>query len=347
MSSDATARDVNLELRQAVFEGDLDAVRRCLDDGGSVTATFTISNLPFLENNQLYRFRYPMGELGDPMTVLTLWLKSGRRPWGQDGRYKPQSATRIAILRLLLERGADASDGTDVRLAGAREFDRAESPLYHACMAGDLAAARLLLDHGADADGSHDSLCSYRPILAAASRNHVDVLRLLIDRGAGLGRYPHRSEPRYGGTPLGTASLRGHVEVARLLLDHGADVNLANSQGSWQTPLCLALQNASPSMVRLLLARGADTERAPDASPMRPVTLARIRGYSTLLQCPSRAAHINAAFDLLFLARCVVAGQRAAHRGSERQRVWFDRNLVKVIATYLVVKTPLERAPLS
>ena len=338
------ARDVNLELRQAVYRGDLDAVRLCLDDGGSVRATFTVSNLPFLENNQM--FRYPHGQLGDPMTVLTLWCKSGRRPWGQEGRYKPQSAKRIAILRLLLERGADASDGTDVRLAGARELDRAESPLYHACLAGDLAAARLLLDHGADADGSHDSLCSYRPILAAASRNHVDVLRLLIDRGAGLGRYPHRSDPR--GTPLGTASLRGHVEAARLLLDHGADVNLANFQGSWQqTPLCLALQNASPGMVRLLLARGADTERAPEASPMRPVTMARIRGYSTLLQCPSRAAHINAAFDLSFLARCVVAGQRAAHRGSERQRVWFDRNLVKVIATYLVVKTPLERAPLS
>ena len=126
MSSDATARDVNLELRRAVFQKRLDAVRRWLDDGGSVTATFTILSLPFLEDNQLYRFSYPMGELGDPMTVLTLWRKSGRRPWGQDGRYKPQSATRIAILRLLLERGADASDGTDVRLAGARELDRAK-----------------------------------------------------------------------------------------------------------------------------------------------------------------------------------------------------------------------------
>ena len=349
MSSDATARDVNLELRRAVYRKDLDAVRRCLDDGGSVTATFTISNLPFLEDNQLYRFRYPMGELGDPMTVLTLWRKSGRRPWGKDGRYKPQSATRIAILRLLLERGADASDGTDVRLAGARELERAESPLYHACLAGDLAAARLLLDHGADADGSHTPFCSYRPILAAVSRYHRDVLRLLLDRGASLGRYPHSSEPRYGGTPLGTASVKGHVEAARLLLDRGADVNLENSQGTWQNPLSLALQNASPAMVRLLLARGADTERGPDAGSWAqwPTTIARNRGYSTLGRCPSRTAHINAAFDLFFLAHCVVANQRAAHRGSERQRVWFDRNLVKVIATYLVVKTPLERAPLS
>ena len=347
MSSDATARDVNLELRRAVYRKDLDAVRRWLDEGASVTATFTISNLPFLEDNQLYRFRYPMGELGDPMTVLTLWRKSGRRPWGKDGRYKPQSATRIAILRLLLERGADASDGTDVRLAGARELERAESPLYHACLAGDLAAARLLLDHGADADGSHTPFCSYRPILAAVSRYHRDVLRLLLDRGASLGRYPHSSEPRYGGTPLGTASVKGHVEAARLLLDRGADVNLENSQGTWQNPLSLALQNASPAMVRLLLARGADTERGPDAGSWAqwPTTIARNRGYSTLGRCPSRAAHINAAFDLFFLAHCVVANQRAAHRGSERQRVWFDRNLVKVIATYLVVKTPLEHLP--
>lgn len=76
---------------------------------------------------------------------------------------------------------------------------------------------------------------------------------------------------------------------------------------------------------------------------MAPVTMARTR-YSMVLEeakCDVHAAHINAAFDLLFLARCVVAGRREAHAGSARRRVLFDRNLVKVIATFLVVKTPI------
>ena len=51
MSSDATARDVNRELRRAVYEGDLDAVRRWLDEGASVRDTFTIRNLPLLPDS--------------------------------------------------------------------------------------------------------------------------------------------------------------------------------------------------------------------------------------------------------------------------------------------------------
>ena len=336
MSNDATTR--NRIFRQAVYRGDLDAVRLCLEDGANATDTFTITNLPFLSNSAIEKFEM---EEDEPMTILTLWRKSGPR---KAYRYTPQSETRIAILRLLLEHGADATDGSD------------ENPLHHACFVGDLAAARLFLDHGADVNGSRYYYSTYRPVIAAAGRNHVDVLSLLIDRGAALGLSP---EVRYGseGTPLGKACTWGHVDAVRLLLDRGADINLKDHGG--EPPLFHALRSGKVDVVRLLLARGADLEgivdlhimhqngtpgRDPAAwfEPMAPVTLARIRGCLILQNYPSRAAHINAAFDLLFLARCVVAGQRAAHRGSERQRVWFDRNLVKVIATYLVVKTPLE-----
>ena len=345
MSSDATARDVNLELRARVYRGHLDAMRRSLDDGANATDTFTITNLPFLSNSAIEKFEM---EEDEPMTILTLWRKSGPR---KAYRYTPQSETRIAILRLLLEHGADATDGSN------------QNPLYHACFVGDLAAARLFLDHGADVDGSRYYSSIYRPVIAAAGRNHVDVLSLLIDRGASLGYVDCDSLSRSDsdGTPLGKASTWGHVDAVRLLLDRGADINLKDR--SRRPPLFHALRCGNVDIVRLMLARGADIEgivdvhprhqtsgtpgRDPAAwfEPMAPVTFARIRGGLVLQSYPSRAAHINAAFDLLFLARCVVAGQRAAHRGSGRQRVWFDRNLVKVIATYLVVKTPLERLP--
>ena len=98
MSSDATARDVNLELRARVYRGHLDAMRRSLDDGANATDTFTITNLPFLSNSAIEKFEM---EEDEPMTILTLWRKSGPR---KAYRYTPQSETRIAILRLLLER---------------------------------------------------------------------------------------------------------------------------------------------------------------------------------------------------------------------------------------------------
>ena len=317
MSSDATPRDVNLELRQAVYRGDLDAVRLCLDEGGCVTGTFFFPGLA----------RDPFHGLTPDfqMTILTLWRKA--------------TNPTIPMLRLLLEHGADASNASD------------ENPLHWACTAGNLEAVRLLLDHGADVDGGRYDQ-HYTPVVTAATRNNVALLKLLIDRGASLGLATVPSgvyEPihRRSRTPLGFASAVDRVETVQLLLDRGADINLKDHVQ--ESPLWQALDNGKPRIVRLLLDRGADFERIVfcrqttyGPKPMAPVSLARTRGCLVLQNYPSRAAHINAVFDLFFLARCVVAGQRAAHRGSERRRVWFDRNLVKVIATFLVVKTPQE-----
>ena len=119
MSSDATSRDVNLELRHAVYRGDLDAVRRMLDEGGCVTDTFFF---PGLARDSFHDFTEDF-----QMTILTLWRKA--------------TNPTIPMLRLLLEHGADASNASD------------ENPLHWACTAGNLEAVRLLLDHGADVDG--------------------------------------------------------------------------------------------------------------------------------------------------------------------------------------------------
>jgi len=54
-----------------------------------------------------------------------------------------------------------------------------------------------------------------------------------------------------GWTPLNWAADEGHVDVVRLLLEKGADVAVANSNG-W-TPLNLAASNGYIDVVRLLL----------------------------------------------------------------------------------------------
>ena len=109
-----------------------------------------------------------------------------------------------------------------------------------------------------------------------------------------------------------------------------------------------------PAVVRLLLSRGADVERRVEVARgldyryqlMAPVTMARTR-YTMVLEERTRdvhAAHINAAFDTFFLARFLVAGRRPEHEDTvARCSVLHNRDLVKVIAAFLVVKTPPQR----
>ena len=322
LRGEALARHIKKErLKVAVFEGDFDEVRRLLrgrqNQQGITDGVFPFDTDPSSDSDS----DSDMPE--ETHSMLTL------------------AQNNVEIMRLLLEHDADPTlEGDD-------------TPLQLACGSGVCAVVRLLLDHGVDPDEKMRVDEWWTPMCAAAAYNHIEVIRILLDHGASTGLV-RTSRPgwRYGGTPLGTACAHGHVDAARLLLDNGADIELKDHGRS--TPLVSALDNAMPAVVRLLLARGADVERRVEVHDkdnvlarryqlMAPVTMARTR-YSMVLEERTRdvhAAHINAAFDLLFLARCVVAGRREEHAGSARRRVLFDRNLVKVIATFLVVKTPI------
>jgi len=63
-----------------------------------------------------------------------------------------------------------------------------------------------------------------------------------------------------GNAPLHIAALLGFNEGAELLLRQNAQVNLANNSG--ETPLIIAVQQRNVSMVRLLLANGANPKQA-------------------------------------------------------------------------------------
>ena len=319
----AAAREkATTQLKLAVFDGDLDAARRWLGEGASIDGVFPFRTDPSSDSDSDSDSDMPE----ETHSMLTL------------------AQNNVEIMRLLLEHGADPTLEGD-----------GDTPLQLACGSGACAVVRLLLDHGVDPDEKMRVDEWWTPMCAAAAYNQVEVIRMLLDHGASTGLVRTARRWRYGGTPLGTACAHGHVDAARLLLDNGADIELKDHGRS--TPLVSALDNAMPAVVRLLLARGADVERRVEVQDkdnvlarryplMAPVTMARTR-YSMVLEeakCDVHAAHINAAFDLLFLARCVVAGRREEHAGSARRRVLFDGNLVKVIATFLVVKTPIPEA---
>jgi ankyrin repeat protein len=72
-----------------------------------------------------------------------------------------------------------------------------------------------------------------------------------------------------GNSALSLAAQIGWIEGAQLLLRYRASVDLANSRG--ETPLILAVQKRDASMVRLLVASGADPKRTDS-----------VAGYSAL-----------------------------------------------------------------
>ena len=331
-------REVDQQLRLAIYHNDLGAARRALDEGANTKGTFFFES-PCSgddgeedeEDGEDYSYQ---------MSVLTLC-------WAEN------FIVSTEMLRLLLEHGADANEGGDetplMSVINRRGSDRA-------------AAVSLLLDYGADVNDAGSDWFS--PLALAAHHGDLQMIGLLIDRGASINQSRQRpcNVPSSGGTPLGVAVMYGRLDAARMLLDRGADIE--QEDHNRVTPLFHALKNGKVGLVKLLLARGADLEHRVEMQVYKldvrtsrmvpshiqatsPATLARARACSVLERNHTHAAQINAALDVLLLARCVVAIQRQEAAPSlddtedplaARRAVFFDRNLTRVIAKFLVVK---------
>src|SRR5690606_21329064 len=66
----------------------------------------------------------------------------------------------------------------------------------------------------------------WTPLHEAALRGHVDVMALLISRGAAMSVAALNAD-----TPLHDAAEAGHVDAVRLLIESGADKNAVNANG--------------------------------------------------------------------------------------------------------------------
>ncbi|KAH7963270.1 hypothetical protein HPB52_020409 [Rhipicephalus sanguineus] len=90
------------------------------------------------------------------------------------------------------------------------------------------------------------------PLWCAAGAGHLDIVRLLVLRGADV-NHPTRTIS----TPLRAASFDGRLDIVRFLVEHGADIHIPNKYNN--TCLMIAAYKGHLDVVRYLLSRGADT----------------------------------------------------------------------------------------
>ena len=88
--------------------------------------------------------------------------------------------------------------------------------LWDAARAGDAARVARALDKGADVNSGNRYKAG--ALFFAADRGHVEVIKLLLDRGADI----NVQDTFYKFRPIVMALMNGHVDAAKLLLDRGA-----------------------------------------------------------------------------------------------------------------------------
>ena len=240
-------------LMYAAEVGSLDAMRLLIDRGADVNAQNAFGSTAL------------MWSVSDPAKVRLLLdhgaqvntaAKSGRTALIVAAFTNPSAE----VVRLLLAKGAKV-DVMDQRHV---------TPLNAATFGNDTATVRLLLDAGTDLGASidtPDTFIGLTPLMNAAGNRNVEVVKLLIAKGAkvnavskteGLPKIQTGTVEFGGWTPLLMSSAFGPPEAVKALLDAGAKVDAQDYRGF--TPLMLAVgtDRYDRRTVNLVLSHGAD-----------------------------------------------------------------------------------------
>jgi hypothetical protein len=94
------------------------------------------------------------------------------------------------------------------------------------------------------------------PLLWAASENHVEIARTLLDRGADINEQQPLTQLSSKYSALHVAAQKGNTEIVRLLLERGVDRSLRDKHNN--TALNLAEKKKNTEIIALL---GGDAER--------------------------------------------------------------------------------------
>ena len=162
--------------------------------------------------------------------------------------------------------------------------------LYTAAKCGDVAQVLELLDSGADPNEAGDEHGT-TAMTTASFLGHVEVVRLLLERGADIDR-PNK----FGARPLFSAANNAKLRVIQELLKAGASLSVESADG---LTAFMHAATSTPETVRAFLKYDVDVNAVSST------------GY-TALQC----AAINELHGLAILPLLLDAGADPTHRDS-------------------------------
>jgi ankyrin repeat protein len=197
---------------------------------------------------QAFRSRFPTGKKGFGSIVLKEAIKTKDE----------------GLLEMLLEANFDVNSMSPEFRHGSTAFGYA----LQQHDSGNLDRIRKLLDAGGDPNGiasahsGNDSTVwpQETALLIAISTKDLDLVQLLIDRGAEINRPARKGLKR---TPLQCASEVGSIEIVNLLISRDVDVNEAPAVRGGGTALQLCAIGGYVGIALKLLSRGANVHATP------------------------------------------------------------------------------------
>ncbi|KAK3369443.1 ankyrin repeat-containing domain protein [Lasiosphaeria ovina] len=212
-------------------------------------------------------------------------------------------APQVEIVKILLERGADAN------LDHEGHFG---SPLVMAAADGNTEVVELLLKSGADVNQVLQTGHYGSALAAAAASRNTKVVELLLKSGADVNQV---LQTGYYGSALAAAAASGDTEAVKLFLKSGAEVNQVLQTGDYGSALAAAAASQNTKVIELLLKSGADVNQ-----------VLQTRGYSNALAAAVASADTEAVELLLKNGTDVNQVLQTGHFGSALAAAVASRN---------------------
>ena len=155
--------------------------------------------------------------------------------------YCAAGAGNLDLLKLLKERGANIHVQSEMG---------SNSIMSAAIGTGDCDTVRWLIEKGVDVN--HCNKEGFTAVLNAAQQGHLDVLKLLKERGANI----HVQSEMGSNSIMSAAIGTGDCDTVRWLIEKGVDVNHCDKNGL--TAVLNAAQQGNLDVLKLLKERGAN-----------------------------------------------------------------------------------------